>query len=94
MNKYTYRSLGMLGQMYVGEDEADMREGEFYLASEVDARIADLEKALRWAIEEGASFNSNSKTFYDAGCGCCSGDVEPPEDIKGMLIGLMDSVTK
>jgi hypothetical protein len=53
----------------------------------------ELKKALRWAIGEGASFNPASKSFYDAGCGCCSGNIEPPEDIKQMLIGLMERKT-
>lgn len=42
-NKYTFRSLGMLGQMYdpIG-GEANFPDGtEFYLASDIDARTSE-----------------------------------------------------
>jgi hypothetical protein len=38
------------------EVEAQFTDGDFYLASEVDARIAELEHAIKWALGEEGDF--------------------------------------
>ena len=53
LKKYTFKSLGMLGEMYVGEEEAGIREGEFYRAEDVVALINKWHHALNLAYTDG-----------------------------------------
>lgn len=48
--------------------------------AEQDARIAELEKALKFSLENGMD-----ESFYDGGCGCCSTRVDVPPDIMATL---------
>jgi hypothetical protein len=71
-------------------EDTDQCQGctEVYLASDVDARIAELEKVLRWALSDGATYSKGS--FYDGGCGCCASEMKPPEGTAEMISALMD----
>lgn len=77
----------------------DPQEG-VYLASDVEGmtdrllkvkndRIAELEKALRFVLENELVYASPGRSWRDSGCGCCSGSVEVPVQIAGTLHSLM-----
>jgi hypothetical protein len=50
-----------------------------------EERIALLEKAIRYLLKEPVTYYPDSQRFYDTGCGCCSGQVTPPEDIAAVI---------
>lgn len=54
-------------------------------------RIEKLEAALRWALSEGALHSDwmGEMEFRDSGCGCCSGSVAPPEDLRLVIYETM-----
>jgi hypothetical protein len=58
--------------------------GGFYLASDVDARIAELERAIRFVIENDLVMRTGLG-WRDSGCGCCSGPVDVPPEIDSTL---------
>lgn len=51
MQKHRAYYFNALGDCYTAESEPD-EDGQFYLASEVDARIEELEKALRGMLDD------------------------------------------
>lgn len=51
------------------------------LLQEQDARIAELEKALKFSIDCGLEQSVNKDYFLGGGCGCCSVAIEVPADI-------------
>lgn len=67
-------------------------------------RIQELEQklqaALRWAVTEGANGRitaSGKLELRDAGCGCCSGKLDPPEELREVIIEALqpaDQVTE
>lgn len=71
--------------MMIPHEVMDMQlaESKARLAAK-DARIAELEKALRLVVTEGiGAFKSDDKwVFHNGGCGCCSGleELEPEMD--------------
>lgn len=69
-----------------------MADGPFYLASDVDARIAELEKALLHFAGEGiraVCYSGRRWEFRDSGCGCCSGPEDLPADIDATIRPLL-----
>lgn len=56
-------------------------------------KVQQLQAALRWALEEGASRRDyNGKLeFRDHGCGCCSGEVEPPEELRAVIVEALEA---
>lgn len=51
--------------------------------------IEQLQAALRWALDEGANggLSSDGKlSLSDGGCGCCSRDIDPPEDLRAVIL--------
>lgn len=49
-------------------------------------KTQQLEAALRWALENGVRWSSVCKEFNDSGCGCCSGTIEPPEELRAVIL--------
>jgi hypothetical protein len=55
-------------------------------------KIEKLEAALRWALSEGAhnvEYNGRLE-FRDSGCGCCSGDTTPPEELRAVIAEALE----
>jgi hypothetical protein len=55
-------------------------------------QVAKLKAALRWVLTEGASVASSKDQplrLYDNGCGCCSHEVRPPEDVRAAIVGVL-----
>lgn len=46
-----------------------------------------LRAALKWALEHGvrATVYSSTTHFHDAGCGCCSGSIEPEPEFDALV---------
>lgn len=44
-----------------------------------------LRKALKWALKDGIRATSYGCGFVDGGCGCCSGEEEPPAEIDAIV---------
>lgn len=45
-----------------------------------------LRHALKWALGNGIRVNNyGGSGFSDRGCGCCSGDTEPPAEIDAIV---------
>lgn len=51
--------------------------------------IEKVKQALKWALATGATAYEDDKTFMDSGCGCCSGEVKPPEDLKPIVYEVL-----
>lgn len=45
-------------------------------------------ESLKWALENRAGTN-HIGGFRSGGCGCCSWDIEPPEHLREILMGVM-----
>lgn len=57
------------------KDAADQRQ-----------RADKLEAALKWALEEGVVTSKMLPSkFFDAGCGCCKDEIEPPPELAGVI---------
>lgn len=46
--------------------------------------------ALRWALE-GNRYSEPFDVFYGRGCGCCEDDVEPPVELRQILLEAVRS---
>jgi len=46
----------------------------------LQSQLEAAQRALLWSLREGVDEN-----FRDGGCGCCSGIVEPPVDIRAAI---------
>lgn len=54
--------------------------------------LAKARKALRWALENGVSggIDKNGKlNCDDSGCGCCSGSIQPPEELRAAIVAAL-----
>jgi hypothetical protein len=49
------------------------------------SEVETLKAALKWVMENGATWSSHSKVFYDMGCGCCAAPIEVPSELEGVI---------
>jgi hypothetical protein len=68
---------------YADEKTPYFESGPYYLASDVDARIAELEKALRFCVENGVILTHGGKLVAD------TGDLYPPAGVFQTITSLM-----
>lgn len=57
-------------------------------------KVELLQSALLWALSENASARKEGGrkwVFHDGGCGCCSGNIEPPEELRGVIIETLEA---
>lgn len=59
-------------------------------------RIEKLEAALKWALEHGAYHAEwlSLMEFRGYGCGCCSAPIEPPEEIRDVVLEISSQMRK
>jgi hypothetical protein len=51
-----------------------------------------LKAALRWALEGNRAVDlGRGWEFRDSGCGCCSGEAKPPEDLRATIVEALNS---
>lgn len=61
-------------------------EGPYVNFTDVERLIAERDaavKALKWAMKYGANWCNDS--VFHSGCGCCSGELEVPDDLKAAI---------
>lgn len=53
--------------------------------------VEKLKEALKWALKNGVCDVSydNHRSLSDAGCGCCSGNIEVPEELKDTIFEVL-----
>jgi hypothetical protein len=51
-------------------------------------KVQKLQAALHWALTNGAHADEygGRLEFSDRGCGCCSSEIQPPEELRAVIV--------